>query len=169
MKKACHVLYTDLVLSCPWLPLSELWNTSLCPHKAVLCWQSSFQLLPVNCSKVTVFPIIFISIRTAYTLRAERHEGWGKEGKILQFFFLCCFNCNCWTEKSEITLLFFSVKSTGKLVSTGLERTSRAHTSSETGLNIPNMSTMAAHQTCSYWTSLRKILEAAEIVCSVPS
>ena len=70
--------------------------------------------------------------------------GEKKEGYL---FFLCCFNCKCWTEKLETTLLFFSVKSADKLVSTGLERTSRewlAHS--------------RVYQTCPSWLLIKLVL-----------
>lgn len=59
----CHALPVVRV-ALLWV-FSELWNISLCLHKAILCWQSSLQLLPVKCSKSIVFPVTSVSIRRA--------------------------------------------------------------------------------------------------------
>lgn len=135
---------------------SKLWNTSLCLHKAVLCWQSALLQLPVKCSKSIVFPIISVSIRRADSWGLGTPQVWDvKAGEQKDFFFSSPFVALIASagEKNERRHFHsYLVKSTDKLISTGLERTSRewlAYSSSATGLSIPNMSTMAARQTCS--------------------
>lgn len=122
MKKACHVLYTDLVTPCPRHGLHSCEHSVSCgilhsAHTKLSCADSPRSGCYLwSVSRVLCFPSV-PSVLEGLTEGWEllSCEAWrlGKRRKDF-IFFLCCFNCKRWTGKFETTLLFFSVKPTHK-------------------------------------------------------
>lgn len=130
MKKACHVLYTDLVTPCPWHGLHSCEHSVSCEilhsaHTRLSCADSPHSSCYLwSVSRVLCFPSL-PPVLEGLTLRAGnssavRHEGWGKEGKILFFSFVALVAS---AGQKNLRRPFCSFQ-WNQFISTGLETTS---------------------------------------------